>query len=120
MTEFSHPSRTKAALQAFVVKQREHGLRPVTVNTYIGALNAFCAWLHAEGRVAERVKLSKLRVEKRILPVLDDAHMRALIGFKPTSVGPRRVTLPLSWHSTLAFVVPRCFICGLSTWTLIT
>ena len=60
------PVPTKAALQDFVVKQREHGLRAVTVNTYIGALNAFCVWLHAEGHSAERVKLSKLRVEKRI------------------------------------------------------
>ena len=29
------PLPTKAALREFVVRQREHGLRPVTVNTYI-------------------------------------------------------------------------------------
>ena len=40
------PLPTKAALQEFVIKQRERGVRPVTVNTYIGAMNAFCAWLH--------------------------------------------------------------------------
>ena len=51
------PVPTKAVLQSFVIKQRELGLRPVTVNTYIGAMNAFCAWLHEEGHVAERVKL---------------------------------------------------------------
>jgi integrase/recombinase XerD len=85
------PIPTKAALQNFVVKQREHGLRPVTINTYIGAMNAFCAWLHAEGHVAERIKLPKLRVERRMLSVLDDAQMRALIGYKPTSLGQRRV-----------------------------
>jgi site-specific recombinase XerC len=60
------PVPTKAALQEFVVKQREHGLRPVTVNTYIGAMNAFCVWLHVEGHVVERIKLPKLRVEKGI------------------------------------------------------
>ena len=52
------PVPTKAALQDFVVKQRERGLRPVTVNTYIGAMNAFCVWLHAEGHVAEPIKLA--------------------------------------------------------------
>jgi hypothetical protein len=34
------------------------------VNTYLGAMNAFCGWLHAEGHVAEPIKLAKLRVEK--------------------------------------------------------
>src|SRR5919109_2010638 len=81
------PLPTKAALQQFVIKQRERGVRPVTVNTYIGALNAFCAWLHQEGHLAELVKLSKLRAERRILPLLNDAQMRALIGYRPTSFG---------------------------------
>src|ERR687888_429737 len=54
---------TKLTLQEFVIKQRERGVRPVTVNTYIGAMNAFSAWLHQEGQIAERLKLAKLRVE---------------------------------------------------------
>jgi site-specific recombinase XerD len=87
------PVPTKTALQDFVVAQRQRGIRPVTVNTYIGAMNAFCAWLHQEGHVAERLKLKKLRVERRILAVLDDAQMRVLIGYRPTSFGQRRVHL---------------------------
>jgi site-specific recombinase XerD len=84
---------TKLALQEFVIAQQKRGVRPITVNTYIGAMNAFCAWLHQEGHLAERLKLAKLRVERRILPLLDDAQMRALIGYKPTSFGQRRVHL---------------------------
>src|SRR6185436_3675789 len=59
--------------------------------TYIGAMNAFCVWLFTEGHITERVKLPKLRVERRMLSVLDDTQMRALIGYKPTSLGQRRV-----------------------------
>jgi hypothetical protein len=33
--------------------------------------------------LTERVKLPKLRVEKRMLSVLDDTQMRALIGYEP-------------------------------------
>jgi site-specific recombinase XerC len=40
---------TKVAMQQFVVALRERGIKPVTCNTYIGAMNAFCAWLHQEG-----------------------------------------------------------------------
>ena len=57
---------TKAAMLDFVVKQREHRLRPVTVNTHIGAMNAVCVWLHAEGHVPEPIKLAKLGVERRM------------------------------------------------------
>ena len=46
-------------------------------------MNAFCAWLHAEGRAADRVKLPKLRVEKRVVELLTDTQLRALIEFKP-------------------------------------
>jgi integrase/recombinase XerD len=87
------PLPTKATLQQFVVALRERGIRPVTCNTYIGAMNAFCAWLHAEGHARERVKLAKLRVERRLLTLLDDAQMRALIGFKPKTFRQARVHL---------------------------
>jgi site-specific recombinase XerD len=82
---------TKGTMQQFVIRQRERAIRPVTVNTYIGAMNAFCMWLHQEGHLAERVKLPKLRVEHRVLAVLTEAQMRALIAYKPTSLGQRRV-----------------------------
>lgn len=73
------PLPTKTTLQNFGIRLRERGIRPVTCNTNIGAMNAFCAWLHAEGHVAERIKLPKLRVERRIIQLLDDAQMRALV-----------------------------------------
>ncbi|HJZ72095.1 MAG TPA: site-specific integrase, partial [Vicinamibacterales bacterium] len=53
----------------------------------------FCVCLHEEGHVPERLKLSKLRLKRRILAVLDDVQMRTLIGYKPTSLGQRRVHL---------------------------
>ena len=65
---------TKATLQQFVVALRERGIKPVTCNTYVGAMNAFCAWLHQEGHAGEHVKLAKLRVERRLLTLLNDAQ----------------------------------------------
>ena len=40
------PPITKSSLQSFVVKMRQRNVKPVPVNTYIKALNAFCRWLH--------------------------------------------------------------------------
>lgn len=85
------PSR--ASLQAFVISLRERGIRPVTCNTYIGAMNAYCVWLKEEGRLREPVKLQKLRVEKRVLDLLTEPQMRQLIGFKPKTYRETRLHL---------------------------
>ena len=82
---------TKALLQKFVISLRERGLKPVTCNTYICAMNAFCLWLHQEGHVKERVKLSKLRVERRVLDLLTEAQLRTLIGWKPKTFREARL-----------------------------
>ena len=66
-----------------MIHERDRGIRPVTVNTYVTAMNAVCAWLHQEGHMGEAVKLKKLRVEKRVLELLNDTQLKALIGFRP-------------------------------------
>ncbi|HKF69342.1 MAG TPA: hypothetical protein VKB36_22515, partial [Vicinamibacterales bacterium] len=50
------PLPTKASLLNFVVQQRDRGVPPVTCNTYIGAMNAFCRWLQEEHHLAEPLK----------------------------------------------------------------
>jgi len=91
--EASSSLPTKATMQQFVVALRERGIKPVTCNTYVGAMNAFCAWLHEEGHTRERVKLPKLRVERRLLTLLDDTQIRALIGYRPKTLRQARVHL---------------------------
>jgi len=56
------PPLTKSLLQQFVVAIRLRGVQPVSCNTYIKALNAFCLWLHEEGHLAERLQLPLLKV----------------------------------------------------------
>ena len=87
------PLPTRGTLQEFVIRLRDRGVQPITCNTYVVAMNAFCAWLHEEGHAAARVKLPKLRVERRVLSVLDETQMRVMIGYKPSSFGQRRVHL---------------------------
>jgi len=58
---------TKARLQAFVIALRERELSPVSCNTHIKALNAFCAWLHSEGHSDQQLQLTPLKVPKQIL-----------------------------------------------------
>jgi hypothetical protein len=47
----------------------------------------------SDGNAPDRVKLPKLKVEQRVLSVLDHTQMRALIGFKPKTFRQARTHL---------------------------
>jgi integrase/recombinase XerD len=77
------PRLTKSNLQQFVVAMRQRGMKPVSCNTYIKAVNAFCLWLHHEGHLDERLQLSMLKVEQRVIQTLSDRSMQTLLNQKP-------------------------------------
>jgi integrase/recombinase XerD len=81
---------SKPLLQDFVVALRERGLSPVSCNTYLKAINAFLAWLRAEGHVRETLALSLQRTEKRVIQTLSDDHLRRLLAFKPKTTAQWR------------------------------
>ena len=78
-----NPPLTKTSLQQFVVSVRQRGVKPISCNTYIKALNAFCLWLRDEGHASERTELPLLKVEHRIIATLTDEQMQALLSTKP-------------------------------------
>src|SRR5262245_33094207 len=93
------PPITKSSLQSFVVKLRQRNVKPVSLNTYIKALNAFCRWLHQEGHHAERLELPLLKLEKRVLQTLTDQQMTTLLARKPKGFIGNRL------HALIAFVL---------------
>jgi integrase/recombinase XerD len=82
---------TRTHLTGFVVALRDRGLRTVTINTWLRAMNAFCRWLHEAGESQERVSLRPLRVEKRLVRTLDDVAMRAILLHRPRDYAQCRV-----------------------------
>jgi integrase/recombinase XerD len=74
---------SKAQLTEWVVAMREKGLKPVTCNTWISGINAFCNWLYENEHLPERLKLSKLKVAKGGRKVLDESVLKAIIRYKP-------------------------------------
>ena len=82
---------TRADLQRFVVHLRERGVRPVSCNTRIRALNAFCRWLHEQGEAPTRVKLAPQRLEKRIIRIHDDAALRTVLSYRPKTFAHWRI-----------------------------
>jgi integrase/recombinase XerD len=76
----------RQTLNDFVVGLRHRGLAAVSCNTYVKALNAFLAWLHAEGETAERFVIPLLRTEKCVVVVLSTDDLRRLLAYKPKTV----------------------------------
>jgi integrase/recombinase XerD len=87
----SAPLISKTDLQAFVVHLRERGVKPVSCNTWIRALNAFCRWLHEQGEIPALVKLAPQRLEKRIIRTHDEAVLRSILGYRPKTFPHWRV-----------------------------
>ena len=82
---------TKADLQEFVIHLRDRGVKPVSCNCWMRALNAFCKWLHAQGAIPSPVRLLPLKLEKRLVPVHDERAIRLLFRFKPKKFDHFRV-----------------------------
>ena len=93
------PDITKSSLQQFVIAMRQRGAKPISINTYIKAMNAFCGWLHDEGHHRERLQLPLLKLERRVLQTLTDEQIRALVSRKPKSFEANRL------HTLICFAL---------------
>jgi site-specific recombinase XerD len=74
---------TREDLEHFVYMARDRGMKPITVNSRVRALNAFFRWLHARGATGTQIRLKPPRFEKRLIATLDEGSIRTLVSFKP-------------------------------------
>jgi integrase/recombinase XerD len=87
MPEVTDPAQlTPSTLNTLVVRMREARLCPVSVNTRLRALNAFCRWLHAEGQLPTLLKQTPLRTEKNLIPVLTEVQLKRLFAMQPKQI----------------------------------
>lgn len=77
------PVLTRADLQQFVVHLRERGIKPVSCNCWLRAMNAFSGWLHEQGVIPEPLRVRPQKLEKRVLRLHDAAALPRLLGFRP-------------------------------------
>jgi site-specific recombinase XerD len=95
-------------LEQFIYTLRDRGVKPVTCNTWLRALNAFFRWLHENGHIAVRVHMKPLKVEKRLVETLDADTIRAIVNFRlPTRVTVNRNCLDGPRKGQKAFALWR-------------
>ena len=81
----------KAAIGERIIRLRNAGVSAVSVNTYLRTLNAFFRWAHAEGHVAELLRVAKLKEEQKVIATLVPEQIRRLIEFKPKRKSEQRL-----------------------------
>lgn len=82
---------TRQSIQGFIIGLRDRRISPVSCNTWLKALNAFCRWLHDEGYLPQPLRLAPLKVPKRLLVTLDVTTLRMMLAFKPKGFAQCRV-----------------------------
>ena len=82
---------TQAELNNAIVKMRESGKSVAAVNAYLRGMRPFVNWLHENGHLQERLKLKKLKCEEKAIRTFSDAHIRALLSYKPQTKTERRL-----------------------------
>ena len=80
--ELSYATRTP--LKDFVIGMRESGLSPGACNVYIRSINSFLPGLHENSYVTEPLRLRQLPQPKKVIKVFSEAHVQALIRFRPS------------------------------------
>jgi site-specific recombinase XerD len=70
-------------LHTFVVRMREKGLCPQSVNDYTASLNSFLSWLYNNGHLTDRLRIKRLKVEQKVIQTFSEAQLNAILSFKP-------------------------------------
>jgi integrase/recombinase XerD len=76
---------SKQCLNQFVISLRESGLSAASTNDYIRGINSFLTWLYENDLTKEHFKMKQIKEEQKVIKVFSDAHLKAIINWKPKS-----------------------------------
>src|SRR5262249_11487001 len=73
----------KRVLTEFVLKLRQKNLSIRSCNNYINAINSFLTWLHENEFIPDKLKIQRLKEEKKVLRTFTEEDIKKLLGWKP-------------------------------------
>lgn len=77
-------------LKAAVANLRESGKSAACVDARIRGVNPFLTWLFENRHTAQHLKIPRLKLEKKVMRPFTDAHLKAIIGYKPQTFYEQR------------------------------
>ncbi len=73
----SDPAPSDADLKDMILRMREHGLRPSSVNCHCRAINSYLRWSGSD------LKVTRLKEEQRILPTFSADDVQKILKWRP-------------------------------------
>jgi integrase/recombinase XerD len=79
-----------AQLKAATIGLAASGLKAVSVNTHLRAINAFLNWAHQEGLLPKRLRAARLITEQKLPDILSPDQITVLLAVKPDGFAQQR------------------------------
>ncbi len=76
---------TTEDIKALVIRLRERGLEPISIRSRLQAVKAYCRWAELP------VVIPKMKIEERVLPTFDAAHVKRLMQWRPRTIPQHRL-----------------------------
>ena len=77
----------RQATQALLAK----GIKPVSINSWLTGVRAYCLWLHQEGHLKERPRVQLLKCEQKVITTLSPEQIKRIVDWKPGRNTERRL-----------------------------
>ena len=72
---------------------RAGGLSPVSVNTYLRSVNAFCHWLYEEGHSPSLVRIPRLKERQSVLATFAQEQVAKLVAYRGSTWTEKRIPI---------------------------
>jgi integrase/recombinase XerD len=72
---------------------RSAGLSPVSINTYVRSVNAFCHWLFEEGHAPTLLRIPRLKEEHKVLATMTPEHVSRLVAYRAATWTDKRIQM---------------------------
>lgn len=69
------------------------GIKPVSVNSWLTGVRAYCLWLYAEGHLKDRPKVQLLKCELPLPPCLALKQIETILAYRPATVWAARARI---------------------------
>jgi integrase/recombinase XerD len=77
------PVPTRTGILSAIEAMLARGMKPISINTRLRGLRCYCRWLLAEGHIPAPIKITLLKVEERLLPVLTESQISSIETYRP-------------------------------------
>lgn len=88
--DISSAQALSRSVTAKVKELLERGMKPVSVRSWLTGIRAYGYWLHEEGYLKDKPKISIIKFEKKLIATLSAEQIKQVLAYKPKGLNLTR------------------------------